>query len=82
MSQRTAERLQDLLKWRNEHKRDSMGVPERQTFQETVIDNLLNTLVDIMEDVADLEGKPRESIGRRIWTTQGMTVRGDVRRLG
>lgn len=82
MSQRTAERLQDLLKWRNEHKRDSMGVPERQTFHEVVIDNLLNTIVDMMEDIADLEGKPRESIGRRIWTTQGMAIRGDLTRFG
>ena len=82
MSQRANERFQDFLLWFNEHKRDSMGVPERLAFMERAFDNLVMNIVDVLEDITDLEGRPKDSLGRRIWTTQGMTLRGDVRRFG
>lgn len=82
MSQKTTERFQDLLKWWLEHRRDSMGVPERQAFQEKVIENLFNTVTDLLEDITDLEGRPKESLGRRIWTTQGMNLTGSLKRFG
>ena len=82
MSQRSAERMRDFLKWFLENRRNSMGVPERLAFTEEALACLVNNVVDILEDIADLEGRPRESIGRRIWTTQGINLRGDVRRFG
>ena len=82
MSQRSTEKFRDFLTWFNEHKRDSMGVPERLTFLETAFDCLAMNVVDLLEDITDLEGRPKESLGRRIWTTQGMTLSGSLKRFG
>ena len=82
MSQRSAEKMQDFLVWFHENRRNSMGVPERLAFMEKALECLVMNTVDLLEDVTDLEGRPRESIGRRIWTTQGINLRGDVRRIG
>jgi len=82
MSQRTADRLADLVKWRDYHVSDAMSVENHVKFLEKTVDNLLEILVDVLEDVTDLEGRPKESLGRRIWTTNGMRLRGDLTRFG
>jgi hypothetical protein len=82
MSQRTAERLADLVKWRDHHATDAMSIENHIKFLEKFNDNLLETLADFLEDITDLEGKPRESLGRRIWTAGGMRLRGDLTRFG
>ena len=82
MSQRFAERLADVIKWRDFHASDAMSIEQHVKFLEKTVDNLLELLTDVLEDVTDLEGRPKESLGRRIWTTRGMRLTGDLTRFG
>lgn len=82
MSQKANERLRDVTLWYMEHARDSMDVPKRQEFLETAFRNLLDVMVDFAEDITRLEGRPPESLGRRLWTPNGMRLSGDLTRFG
>ena len=82
MSQRFAEHLADVIKWRDFHASDAMSIEQHVKFQAKTIDNLLELMADVLEDVTDLEGRPKESLGRRIWTTRGMRLTGDLTRFG
>ena len=82
MSQKTAEKFQDFYVWFTEHKNDHGGVPERLAFLEKAMDVFADTVLYALEDITDLEGRPKESIGRRLWTVNGMNLRGDVKRFG
>lgn len=82
MSQRTTEKFRDFYLWFTENKNRQGGVPERLAFLEKAMDVFADTVLYAVEDITDLEGRPKESIGRRIWTVNGMQVRGDVRKFG
>ena len=82
MSQRLADCLADVCKWWNEHKRDPMAIEKRLDLHAVMLDELVHLHLQALEDIHDLEGKPKESLGRRIWTTQGMTFSGSVKKFG
>jgi len=84
MSEDTARRLQEWAVWYTEHKRDgTLGDPlKKQEFILKALDGIFDLLSRVAEDLRDLEGRPREYVGRRLWTPGSIRVRGDLRRFG
>lgn len=82
MSRESEQRLADWAKWFHEHRLDGGDVHKKIQFLEKSVDGLLEMVCRCLEDIRDLEGRPREALGRKLWTPSGMTVAGDVRRFG
>lgn len=82
MSAKYGERITELFTWWNEHKADPMAIEKKLALHAAMLDELLQLHVQALEDHADLEGRPKESLGRRIWTTQGMSFSGSVKHFG
>lgn len=82
MSQKSAEFATEVVTWWAEHKAESGDVFKRIERLETAVSNLLSALTYVLEDLNDLEGRPREALGRRLWTAGGMKLSGDLTRFG
>jgi hypothetical protein len=82
MSQEFLGRLTDWAVWYKEHENDGADVPTQIKFLKKAIDGCLELLACAAQDLSDLEGRPRESLGKKLWTPSGMRMQGDVRRFG
>lgn len=82
MSQVFVERLTEWALWYKEHERDGGDVHMQIQFLKKAVDGCLELLACAAQDINDLEGRPKEALGRRLWTPSGMAVQGDVRRFG
>jgi hypothetical protein len=82
MSQRSLEKLSDWAIWYAENKDRSTGDLKIE-FLTRAVDELGAIAADLLGDIAELEGMPRERLGRRLlYTPTGITARGDMRKFG
>ena len=82
MSRRSAEFAADVVQWWAEHKAESGDVVKRIQRLETLASDMLSALSFLLEDIHNLEGRPPEALGKRLWTPGGMSMRGDLTRFG
>lgn len=82
MSQKTLEYTRDCVQWWAEHKAETGDVNMRIARLEKAVSLLLDALSFYLEDIHDLEGRPKEALGRRLWTPGGMSFTGDPRKFG
>ena len=82
MSQEFVSRLADWAIWFKEHEHDGRDMANEIEFMKKSMDGLFECLACAAQDIQDLEGRPREALGKQLWTPGGMAVRGDVRRFG
>lgn len=82
MSHTLDSKLADVAKWWDEHKRDGMSLEQEVKFLRRLIENLFDVLALMSNDLRDLEGRPRENLGRALYQPGQMSVRGDLRKFG
>jgi hypothetical protein len=82
MSQRLDERLRDWAVYWDEHKNDGGDIEQRLRLREKVIEGMFELFAHTAAAITELEGRPREDLGRKIWTPGPISVRGDLSRFG
>lgn len=82
MSQETEERMGDTVKWYEEHKNDGRSIDKTVDFLKKTIDCMQEVMVRQQQDIQELEGRPKQSLGRSLWMPGQLQMRGDPRRLG
>jgi hypothetical protein len=82
MSRETEEKMADTVKWYAEHKDDGRSIDKTVEFLKKTIDCMQEIMVRQQQDIQDLEGRPKENLGRSLWTPGVFRMTGDPRRLG
>jgi hypothetical protein len=83
MSQRTLDKLSDWAQWFSHNKDRGRDNDKEHEFIKRAVDELGGVVADLLGDIAELEGRPRETLGKRLlWTPTGVAARGDMTKFG